>query len=56
VKALTETLTLELPNLVQMDVSLLSGLLAKEILKNYAGQFRQNVFLQFRHGSGGSGD
>jgi ornithine--oxo-acid transaminase len=33
VKALTETLTLELPNLVQMDVSLLSGLLAKEILK-----------------------
>jgi ornithine--oxo-acid transaminase len=33
IKALTETLTLELPNLVQMDVSLLSGLLAKEILK-----------------------
>lgn len=33
VKALTETLTMELPNLVQMDVSLLSGLLAKEILK-----------------------
>lgn len=30
--ALQETLTLELPNLVQMDVSLLSGLLAKEIL------------------------
>lgn len=33
VNALQETLTLELPNLVQMDVSLLSGLLAKEILK-----------------------
>lgn len=33
VKALTETLNLELPNLVQMDVSILSGLLAKEILK-----------------------
>jgi ornithine--oxo-acid transaminase len=32
IKALQETLTLELPNLVQMDVSLLSGLLAKEIL------------------------
>ncbi|QPK63453.1 aspartate aminotransferase family protein [Methylomonas sp. LL1] len=32
ISALRETLTLELPNLVQMDVSLLSGLLAKEIL------------------------
>lgn len=32
VSALQETLTLELPNLVQMDVSLLSGLLAKKIL------------------------
>ncbi|MGD0959915.1 MAG: aspartate aminotransferase family protein [Methylomonas sp.] len=32
IAALQETLTLELPNLVQMDVSLLSGLLAKEIL------------------------
>ncbi len=33
IKALQETLTLELPNLVQLDVSILSGLLAKEILK-----------------------
>ncbi|KJV07415.1 aspartate aminotransferase family protein [Methylocucumis oryzae] len=33
VAALTETLNLELPNLVQLDVSLLSGLLAKELLK-----------------------
>ena len=32
ISALQETLSLELPNLVQMDVSLLSGLLAKEIL------------------------
>lgn len=32
IKALQETLTLELPNLVQMDVSLLSGLLAEKIL------------------------
>jgi len=32
ISALQEILTLELPNLVQMDVSLLSGLLAKEIL------------------------
>lgn len=31
--ALQETLTLELPNLVQMDVSLLSGILAKKILE-----------------------
>ena len=30
--ALQETLTLELPNLVQMDVSLLSGLLAEKLL------------------------
>jgi len=33
VAALQETLTLELPNLVQMDVSLLSGLLAEKILE-----------------------
>jgi len=32
ISALQETLTLELPNLVQMDVSLLSGLLAEKIL------------------------
>ena len=33
ISALQETLTLELPNLVQMDVSLLSGLLAEKILQ-----------------------
>ena len=33
ISALKETLTLELPNLVQLDVSILSGLLAKELLK-----------------------
>lgn len=33
ISALKETLSLELPNLVQMDVSVLSGLLAKEILQ-----------------------
>ena len=33
ISALHETLTLELPNLVQLDVSVLSGLLAQEILK-----------------------
>lgn len=33
INALKETLTLELPNLVQLDVSILSGLLAKEVLK-----------------------
>lgn len=33
IAALTETLTLELPNLVQLDVSVLSGLLGQELLK-----------------------
>lgn len=33
ISALKETLTLELPNLVQLDVSVLSGLLGQEILK-----------------------
>jgi ornithine--oxo-acid transaminase len=33
ISALTETLTLQLPNLVQLDVSVLSGLLAQELLK-----------------------
>lgn len=32
-EALKETLSLELPNLVQLDVSVLSGLLAQELLK-----------------------
>lgn len=32
ISALQETMTLELPNLVQMDVSLLSGLLAEKLL------------------------
>lgn len=32
IQALQDTMTMELPNLVQMDVSLLSGLLAKDIL------------------------
>jgi ornithine--oxo-acid transaminase len=33
INALKETLTLEMPNLVQLDVSILSGLLGREILK-----------------------
>jgi ornithine--oxo-acid transaminase len=33
IDALKETLTLEMPNLVQLDVSILSGLLGREILK-----------------------
>lgn len=33
INALKETLTLELPNLVQLDVSILSGLLAQALLK-----------------------
>ncbi|MEQ1544481.1 aspartate aminotransferase family protein [Methyloglobulus sp.] len=33
VNALKETLSLDLPNLVQLDVSVLSGLLARELLK-----------------------
>ncbi|MDA1342631.1 MAG: aminotransferase class III-fold pyridoxal phosphate-dependent enzyme, partial [Proteobacteria bacterium] len=32
INALTETLSLDLPNLVQLDVSVLSGLLAQELL------------------------
>jgi len=33
IEALKETLSLEMPNLVQLDVSILSGLLGREILK-----------------------
>ena len=36
--ALQQTLTAELPNLVQMDVSLLSGLLAERLLPRLGGQ------------------
>ncbi|AEG01843.1 aspartate aminotransferase family protein [Methylomonas methanica] len=44
ISALQETLTLELPNLVQMDVSLLSGLLAKEILKTAPDNLEKMFF------------
>jgi len=44
ISALTETLTLELPNLVQMDVSVLSGLLAQEILKTTPDNLNKMFF------------
>jgi ornithine--oxo-acid transaminase len=44
ISALQETLTLELPNLVQMDVSLLSGLLAKEILSTTPDNLEKMFF------------
>lgn len=44
IKALQETLTLELPNLVQLDVSLLSGLLAKEILNTTPSNLNKMFF------------
>lgn len=44
IQALQETMTLELPNLVQMDVSLLSGLLAKEILATVPDHLNRMFF------------
>ncbi len=44
VSALHETLTLQLPNLVQMDVSLLSGLLAEKILKTTSDNLNRMFF------------
>lgn len=44
IKALQETLTLELPNLVQMDVSVLSGLLAKKILQTVPRNLNRMFF------------
>ncbi len=44
INALKETLTLELPNLVQMDVSLLSGLLAEKILATTADKLNKLFF------------
>jgi ornithine--oxo-acid transaminase len=44
IKALQETLTLELPNLVQMDVSLLSGLLAEKILATMPDNLNKMFF------------
>ena len=44
ISALQETLTLELPNLVQMDVSLLSGLLAKKILQTTPDKLNKIFF------------
>jgi ornithine--oxo-acid transaminase len=44
VNALTETLSLQLPNLVQLDVSVLSGLLAKEILSTTPNNLERVFF------------
>jgi len=44
IKALQETLTSELPNLVQMDVSLLSGLLAKKLLQTVPDNLNRMFF------------
>lgn len=44
IQALQEVMTLELPNLVQMDVSLLSGLLAKEILSTLPDHLTRMFF------------
>ncbi|MCB1986703.1 MAG: aspartate aminotransferase family protein [Burkholderiales bacterium] len=44
IKALQDTLTQELPNLVQMDVSLLSGLLAKKILQTVPDNLNRMFF------------
>jgi len=44
ISALKETLSLELPNLVQLDVSLLSGLLAQELLKTTPDNINKMFF------------
>ena len=44
ISALKETLSLELPNLVQLDVSILSGLLEKEILKTTPDNINKMFF------------
>ncbi|MCP5245005.1 MAG: aspartate aminotransferase family protein [Burkholderiales bacterium] len=44
IKALQDTLTQELPNLVQMDVSLLSGLLAKKVLQTVPDNLNRMFF------------
>lgn len=44
INALQETLTLELPNLVQMDVSVLSGLLAQKILATTPDNLQKMFF------------
>ena len=44
INALQETLTLELPNLVQMDVSLLSGIFAEKILQTTPDNLERMFF------------
>ncbi|NOU21966.1 MAG: aspartate aminotransferase family protein [Methyloglobulus sp.] len=44
VNALKETLSLDLPNLVQLDVSVLSGLLAQELLKTTPDNINRMFF------------
>ena len=55
-KALTEVLSLELPNLVQLDVSVLSGLLAQELLKTTPDNITKMFFCNSGTEAGGSSD
>ena len=50
-KAISDVLELDLPNMVQMDCSLLSGLLAEALVKKMPAASRRPLFLQLRHRS-----
>ena len=50
-QAIRDVLDLDLPNMVQMDCSLLSGLLAEALTKRTAAASRRGFLLQLRHGS-----
>ena len=50
-QALRDVLELDLPNMVQMDCSLLSGLLAEALLKKTAAASGRRLLLQLRRGS-----
>ena len=52
-KAIRDVLDLDLPNMVQMDCSLLSGLLAEAITETNAAASRRGFLLQLRHRSDG---
>jgi 4-aminobutyrate aminotransferase-like enzyme len=55
-RAIADVLEMDLPNMVQMDCSLLSGLLAEALTKKTAPHLDAGFLLQLRRRGGGRGD
>ena len=56
VQAITDVINAELPHLIQLDASILSGLLAEKLAKTMPAGLEKFFFCQFRRRNGGGCD